>query len=261
MSKVLFLDIETAPKVAHVWGLWKQNVGLNQIIQDMFVLNWTAKWLGEEYLYSDSLHYHDLYFSEPENDSIILKSIWDMLDQADYVVAHNGKKFDVPTLNSRFIQHGMKPPSSYQVIDTLAIAKGYFRFTSNKLEFLAKALDVGAKIDTGGFELWSDIVLKHDLDAFDKMVEYCEHDTVLLEQVYLKLRAWWPSHPKLNLDGDLDKMTCNVCGSHRVYKNGIRSTKVNTYQRYRCEDCGTSMRSRYAAKRSKDQKKNILVGC
>jgi hypothetical protein len=28
--KVLIYDIETAPIVAHVWGLWENNVGLNQ---------------------------------------------------------------------------------------------------------------------------------------------------------------------------------------------------------------------------------------
>ena len=28
MPKILFLDIETAPMKADVWGLWKQNVGI-----------------------------------------------------------------------------------------------------------------------------------------------------------------------------------------------------------------------------------------
>ncbi len=31
MEKILVLDIETAPIVAHVWGLFDQNIGLNQI--------------------------------------------------------------------------------------------------------------------------------------------------------------------------------------------------------------------------------------
>ena len=32
--KILIVDIETAPIVAQVWGLFDQNVGLNQIAQD-----------------------------------------------------------------------------------------------------------------------------------------------------------------------------------------------------------------------------------
>jgi len=44
--KVLILDIETAPIEAFTWGLWDQNVGLNQIKADWTVLSWAAKWLG-----------------------------------------------------------------------------------------------------------------------------------------------------------------------------------------------------------------------
>ena len=32
--KVLVYDIETAPILGHVWRLWDQNVGLNQIVSD-----------------------------------------------------------------------------------------------------------------------------------------------------------------------------------------------------------------------------------
>ena len=45
---ILFLDIETAPLLGYVWGLWKNNVGLNQIYRDSYVLNWAASWLGED---------------------------------------------------------------------------------------------------------------------------------------------------------------------------------------------------------------------
>lgn len=92
--KILFLDIETAPTAAFVWGLFKQNVAINQIERDMYVLNWSARWLGEDETISDSLHWHKLWDTDPQNDKIIVKSIWKLLDQADYVVAHNGDRFD-----------------------------------------------------------------------------------------------------------------------------------------------------------------------
>jgi len=31
--QILLLDIETAPNTAHVWGLWNQNVSLNQLME------------------------------------------------------------------------------------------------------------------------------------------------------------------------------------------------------------------------------------
>ena len=138
MSKTLILDIETAPKAAYVWGLWKQNVGLNQIIQDGYILNWAAKWLDEDYYYSDSLHFHDLWKEDPTDDSIIVNNLRDLLDEADFVVTHNGDRFDIPTIKGRMLIHGMKPFTPFLSIDTLKIAKRQFRLTSNKLDFIAQ---------------------------------------------------------------------------------------------------------------------------
>ena len=45
---ILLLDIETSPVVAWVWGLRDQNVGLNMIKEDWYVLSWAAKWLGDK---------------------------------------------------------------------------------------------------------------------------------------------------------------------------------------------------------------------
>lgn len=46
--KILLLDIETSPNVAHVWGLWQQNVGTNQLLEASEVMCWAAKWYGEK---------------------------------------------------------------------------------------------------------------------------------------------------------------------------------------------------------------------
>ena len=203
--KTLILDIETAPLTVHAWGLWKQNVGINQIVQDTYVLNWSAKWVEDEYIYTDALCYHDEYKDDPTNDRHILENLVELMEQADVVVAHNGDRFDIPTINNRLLYHGINPPSTYKTVDTLKIAKRRFRLTSNKLEFLARHLGVGSKIDTGGFELWADIVHKKCRKAWKHMIEYCEHDTMLLEAVYLRLRPWDNQHPTMVFSTDLSK--------------------------------------------------------
>ena len=53
--KILSLDIETAPMVGTFWGLWKQNIGLNQIAEDWYILCYAAKWLDTEDVVYDSL--------------------------------------------------------------------------------------------------------------------------------------------------------------------------------------------------------------
>lgn len=242
-AKILMLDIETAPKTAYVWGMWKQNVALNQLVSDGYVLCGVAKWLGDDHIYHTALNYYPEYKEEPENDKNVVESLWYLLDEADIVVAHNGKGFDIPVLNSRFVIHGMKPPSTYKIVDTLAVAKRHFRFTSNRLDALGEFLGVGRKIGTGGFTLWRD-VLAGDKAAWKRMVDYCEQDVHLLEEVYMKLRAWHTGHPNVNLYGDIDKPSCNVCGSHHVQSRGYDRTQVSTFRRFQCQDCGHWMRER-----------------
>ena len=44
IPKVLYLDIETKPIKAWIWGTFNQNIPLNMIIEDWSVLSWSAKW-------------------------------------------------------------------------------------------------------------------------------------------------------------------------------------------------------------------------
>ena len=136
--KVLIYDIETAPIVAHVWSLWKNDVGLNQIQSDWHLLSWSAKWLDDppsKIMYADQRAKRNI-----QDDKKLLKGIWDLLNECDIVITQNGKKFDQKKLNARFILNGFQPPSSYKHIDTCEIARRHFAFTSNKLQYLTDNL-------------------------------------------------------------------------------------------------------------------------
>ena len=52
--KILIADLETLPIGANVWGLFDQNVGLNQINEDWAMLSFAAKYYGER-----KVHYAD----------------------------------------------------------------------------------------------------------------------------------------------------------------------------------------------------------
>ena len=53
--KILLLDIETAPNRVYCWGLWDQNIGLNQIEEPGYTLCFSAKWHGQKEIIFDSL--------------------------------------------------------------------------------------------------------------------------------------------------------------------------------------------------------------
>ena len=256
--KILFFDIETAYITAAVWNRWNVNVSMSQVINDWYVLCWSAAWLGEDYVMSDALHYHRArYKKDPTDDTEILKSIWKLLDEADVVIGHNGDRFDYPKLYARFIKIGLQPPSPSVKLDTLKMAKRNFKFTSNRLDDLGEYLDVGRKLPTN-FGLWSAIIENQDRAKFDEMVKYCEQDVELLEQVYFKLQPWDKRHPGFNLFDPSFKQ-CNSCGSVNIKKNGFFLTVSGRTEKYQCLDCGHHMKgNKVTDKNSKKQKANIL---
>ena len=233
--KILFFDIETSTILAHTWGLWDQNVSLDQIEKDLSVLSWAAKWDD-----SDEVMYMDLRGRKnPRDDRPILKGIWKLLDKADIVVTQNGKKFDVPRLNARFIANGMQPPSHYRHIDTLELAKRKFGFTSNKLAYMTDKLNKKYKKLSHkkfpGFELWKEC-LAGNLKAWKEMEKYNKYDVLSLEELYNTLRPWGIG-VNMGVYSDTPNPKC-VCGS-RYRKKGFYYTQAGRYQRYRCLKCGS----------------------
>lgn len=254
--KVLLFDIETIPILAHVWGLWENNVALNQIARDWAILSWSAKWLGDsKIMYEDQRNNKNI-----EDDKKILQKLWILLDEADVVITQNGKSFDHKKVNARFIQHGMKPPSTYKIIDTKLIAKKHFAFTSVKLEYLTDKLCSKYKKMTkrkfSGFSLWTEC-LKGNKQAFIEMEKYNKLDVLSLEELYYKL-APWDSALNFNIYHDEDNHVC-TCGSKTFKLYGFAYTSLGKFQRYVCKECGKEHRGKVNLL-SKEKKASLLIG-
>lgn len=249
--KILIFDIETAPKRAFVWGIWEQDIPLNMLISDTYMLCWSAKWLGEKKIMFDRIK-----DPKSEDDSKIAKSLHALMEEADIVVAHNGNRFDIPVANTIFIRNGLTPPNPTKSIDTKTIAKRNFMFTSNKLDFLGEYLGLGRKEQTGGFELW-DSCLKNDPKAWKRMEKYNKQDVILLEKVYLKLRPWMKNHPNVNLDSESLKPACPTCGSKSLRNKGYAYTTTSMFQRFKCNDCGYNMKGNQNLM-EKDKRESLL---
>lgn len=228
---ILFFDIETAPSKGFIWSLWHEVKNYSFIDRDWYILCWAAKWLDSKEIISSALPDFAEYKKNPENDKEVLLKLKELLDKADIVIAHNGINFDRKKVNARFIYHGITPPSPYRMIDTLAVCRKEFAFTSNRLNDVGQFLKVGKKLDTGGFQLWKNC-LEGDLKAWDKMVRYCKRDISLLEKVYLVLRPFISQHPNVNLEDD--RPTCPKCGHDKVVFRGYAYTSVSKFKRFKC---------------------------
>ncbi len=241
--KVLVFDIETAPIIAHTWGIWDQNIGLNQIKTDWHILSYAAKWLNDspkKMFYKDQRKAKDV-----TDDKALLQGIWDLLDEADIVVTQNGNSFDIKKLNARFIMNGFKPPSSYKRIDTKLLAKRHFAFTSNKLEYMSEKLNTKyKKLDHGkypGFSLWL-ACLAGKQDAWKEMEKYNKYDVLSTEEMYNKMAAW-DSSINFNVYNDDVSHIC-TCGHQEFRNKGYAYTSSGKYRRFQCLKCGKETRGK-----------------
>lgn len=256
-AKILIVDIETAPCIGYYWRRWKENISQAQAISESYMLTWAAKWLDSTEIMSDSLVHHETYQYDPEDDSMIVASLADLIDQADMVVAHNGRRFDIPVLKTRMLSNGMVPLMPYRLIDTLDIAKREFRFPSNSLDSLAQYLGFETKMSHGGFKLWRGCI-EGCKESWEEMLAYNIQDIRVLENVYLALRAWYGKHPNVALYGTLDKHVCPCCGSDDLEPTGqYDTTNVSKFPVYSCKSCGAVKSTRFTVL-DKKQRSNIL---
>lgn len=258
--RILFLDIETSPILANVWSIWEQNVGLNQIQRDWFILSWAAKWEHEDkMMYQDQRKARNI-----EDDSKLLKGIWNLLDECDIVVTQNGKAFDIKKLNARFVLNGMKPPSSFKHIDTKQIASQNFGFTSNKLEYLSNKLNKKYKKlnhgKFGGMVLWTEC-LKGNLQAWKEMEKYNKYDVLSLQELYNTLLPWAKNTPNFNVYHNEYHHIC-PCGSKDLKRYGFAFTATGKFQRFVCKACGRESRDskNMLEKEKRDSLKRNVTG-
>lgn len=241
--KVFVFDTENAPNIASVWSAWQQNIYPVQLLSDWYMLSWSGKWLNDSKVMSDIVTAKE---SLKEDDERIAKSLHKIINEADIIIAHN-TAFDIPIMNTRFIMNGLTPPSPYQVICTLKTARRQFKFTHNKLDFLADRLGVPHKKLETSHQLWLDC-RNGNQKALDDMLKYNKMDVMVLEEVYYKIRGWIKNHPNFNLYADSPEGSCSTCLSTNLVPNGSYVTTVNMYPSFQCQDCGAFSRPKTSGK-------------
>lgn len=240
-ARVLYIDIETSPNVADVWGLFNQNVGLSQLRESQRIIGvgyrWRgggkAKWVGE----------YDRETGLLSNRIGMLKLVHRLYDEADVVVTYNGDSFDHKHLNAEWVVEGMPPPSPVQSLDLFKVVKKNFRFPSKKLAYVADRLVGDTKIANGGHVLWRhcldpDVDAERRRRAWGLMSRYCRQDVDLLEPLHDVLEPWLSGSVNFALlNGPSAELGCPKCGSRELVKRGFAYSATRAYQRYRCKGC------------------------
>lgn len=214
------------------YGLWKQNIRPSRIQEDYAILSWAGRFLDEK-----KMHYHDTRGKkDPRNDKEVVKKLHEQLMKADIVLGHNSDKFDIKRVNAKFVEYGLKPVRFDKKIDTLKIARKYFKFSSNSLDYVAKKLGCTPKRKGRKFtneEMWDECE-RGNVKAYKENEKYNKQDVETTIEVFDKLKSWDES---LNFQTYYGKTVC-VCGSEKFKKAGFKRTKQSAYQQYACAKCG-----------------------
>jgi DNA-directed RNA polymerase subunit RPC12/RpoP len=232
--RILFIDLENTPVLGWAWDGYETTI--LEIEQDPRILCFSYKWQDEKKIHNVSLR--DFPYKPNRhkiNDWYVVEKLWALFDEADIIIAQNGDKFDIRVANARFLQHGLPPPADYKTVDTLKIAKRYFKLTFNSLDHLCRFLKLERKADPGSKKTWFDC-MDGKKAAWDHMTYYCNRDVGCLVNVYDCMKGWAKNHPNLSLY--TRNTACPVCQSKEQKKDGYSFQKTGRYQRYACMECG-----------------------
>ena len=219
LEHILFLDIETVPEVQHFseldtakQELWDQKSKYQRKEEFTAEAFYERAGIWAEFgkivcisvgyfnIQGDSRKFRVTSFHGSELE--ILKRFKELLishfsKPKHLLCAHNGKEFDFPYIARRMIINGItlpyklnlfgKKPWEVPHLDTMELWKfgDYKSYTSLKL--LTNVLGVPSpKEDIDGSQVYN--VYYNDQDI-DRIINYCEQDTVAVAQVLLRLRG------------------------------------------------------------------------
>ena len=218
LENILFLDIETVPCEEHFssldeeWqSLWEQKTQYQRKEEYTAEEFYDRAGIWAEFgkiicisagyftFKSDIRHFRVTSFIG--NESQILRDFSNLINnyfqQPQHVLCgHNAKEFDIPFIARRMIINAIEIPAKMNLfgkkpwevphLDTLELWKfgDYKHYTSLKL--LTKVLGIPSpKGDIDGSQVANVYYNEKDID---RIITYCEKDTIAVAQVFLKLR-------------------------------------------------------------------------
>lgn len=243
--KILFFDIEVLSSMDADCGS---------------ICSISYKYLGGKQVYTFSVSDYSTYEDDIFDDFELCKDIRHILEDADVIIGHNSKGFDLKYINTRLLIHGMHPITHKSHIDTYHdIARHYIKVRSRKLGTLARTFDLPVQKGHMDFPKdWNNVIVRKK-GAMAKMLKYNKGDVIVLELLYEKLCELLPNPPHMGLLRGLSKkqISCKFCGSEHVHGNGYRFATNTVTHRLRCADCGKGFSG--PAMDSKQAKEHGLV--
>jgi hypothetical protein len=248
--RILLWDVENSHNLGLFFDLRNNDFIPHQnIVTERHFFCISYKWLGERKIHTISILDDPQRFKKDKHDDFyVISEFRKVIEQADAQVFHHGDRFDEPMFNARLAFYNLPPLPKIINIDTKKIASKYFRFNSNRLDYLARFLGYKGKM-ANPQDLWIRCWEGH-VASLKHMAKYNRQDIDILEYVYKRLSPF-VKNTKLNMNmwsGGTPVCPSATCGGENLRRGGVNKTRTNTYQRFQCLDCGTWCDERKALK-------------
>lgn len=234
--KVLYLDLEISPALIYAYGAYEVNA--LKVKQPPMIVSYAWQWEGEKTIHCKILPDYPQYKSGILNltDKYICRDLYDLMNEADILVGHNFQKFDLKQAKARFFLNGFPPTKKWVVEDTLVIARRYFGFIKNNLDYLSEESgDVGKTKVKHSDVIWG--CLDGDMKDWEDLRTYNKRDIVITRNRYKDLGPWHETGFNKNLIYRRDN-ACPHCLATKSKKDGLnKKGKVYWRQVYRCLSC------------------------
>lgn len=249
-AKILVLDIER--QSALVDGVWEGKqygswIGPHRIIEPPRTICFAYRWLHWS-PGARTKFVAEWQFGQPQDNTSyqpggghlkMIEKAAALLDEADYVVGWNSKKFDVKHIRAGAWYYNLLPPSPAVDIDLMLQMNRLGTHYSKSMAHAAKVKGLEGKEDVMG-QLWRDLrfgkggVLR---EAQREMRIYNQRDVDQTAELYYDMLPWIRGL-NLGLFSDDEEPQCPNCGSKNIHYRGLTSGLSYRYPRFQCQECG-----------------------
>lgn len=232
----LFFDIETSYAKGWFWRpSYNTSIDYGQVDEHAKIICISYKWQYEEKV-------HNMKWNLEQDDKQMLIDFIKILNKADEIVGHNSDRFDEKWIRTRAVFHRLGMLPKYKSLDTLKMVKRHFNFPSNRLDNIGDYLGVGRKLENEK-NLWQKVVKYNNREALKRMVDYCDQDVILLEDIFNVLQPYIYKNTNFAVLKGGEKFECNECGSPHVELVRTYTTTAGTFQRImECNSCDNNFK-------------------
>jgi uncharacterized protein YprB with RNaseH-like and TPR domain len=128
-----------------------------------------------------------IFQKDPANDKQLVIDIKNEIESADILISYNGKRFDIPFVNSRLAYWGIETIRVPKHIDLYSVIKWHYKLSDYKLQTASYFWQTKNQKTTVDGMHWVKALISQK--SMNYIVKHCEQDVRVLKEVFERVKA------------------------------------------------------------------------